>query len=705
MDIIIAGGSHAVFADGNDALRPGDSIASPYPTLRTGLDGNPVVVVNTASEYAYVGRLVVEFDAQGVINTSALDPALNGPIATTDANVAALWGGSDPYAAGTRGGQVQTISNAVQAVINAKDGNVFGFTEVFLEGRRSEVRTQETNLGNLTADANLFVARQLDPTVALSLKNGGGIRAEIGRIAGQPTPEELPPPANPSVNKPEGAVSQLDIENSLRFNNSLTKLSVTAANLERIFEHAVAGSTPTNTPGQFPQIGGAAFSFDLSRPAQVLVTVGSGAGATLSDTAPGGVVGERVRNLVLYNDDGTVADVIVRDGVLQGDPNRVISLVTLNFLANPGANPLLGGDGYPFPAFTIPGSRVDLLNNPALPDGVASFAAKGSEQDALAEYLAARHGTQAKAFDALDLGRAADTRIQNLAFRQDTVGDPYVQVSVGERVSLVQAQRASSGPFDFAFAGGAGDERLVFRDGRDDVDAGAGDDLVFLGAGNDRARGGAGADTLVGEGGDDILLGGLGGDLLYGGLGADWLDGGDGVDTIAYFESAQGVVVRLDIGVGAGGEAAEDRMLAVENVIGSAHGDYLIGDAQANILYGLAGDDWLYGQGGADILVGGAGNDQLFGGAGADDLYGGAGNDVFWFQAADFQAGVFDRIFDFGEAAGNFDFLRFEGLASGITLTAVSGGTLVSTQALGGAGGILVVGLTPGQLADQIIIG
>jgi 2',3'-cyclic-nucleotide 2'-phosphodiesterase (5'-nucleotidase family) len=705
VDIIIAGGSHAVFADGNDALLPGDSIASPYPTLRTGLDGNPVVVVNTASEYAYVGRLVVEFDALGVIDTSALDPALNGPIATTDANVAALWGADNPYAAGARGGQVQAISDAVQAVINAKDGNVFGFTEVFLDGRRSEVRTEETNLGNLTADANLFVARQLDPTVQLSLKNGGGIRAEIGRIAGQPTPQELPPPANPSVNKPEGAVSQLDIENSLRFNNSLTKLSVTAANLERIFEHAVAGSTPTNTPGQFPQIGGAAFSYDLTRPAQVLVTVGSGPGATLSDTAPGGVVGERVRNLVLYNDDGTVADVIVKDGVLQGDPNRVISLVTLNFLANPGSNPLLGGDSYPFPAFTIPGSRVDLLNNPALPDGVASFAAKGSEQDALAEYLAARHDTQAKAFSVLDVGRAEDTRIQNLAFRQDTVGDPYVQVTVGERVTLIQAQRATSGPFDFAFAGGAGDERLVFREGRDDVDAGAGNDLVFLGAGNDRAQGGAGDDTLVGEGGSDILLGGLGGDLLYGGIGADWLDGGAGADTIAYFESAQGVVVRLDIGVGAGGEADQDRMLAVENVIGSRHADYLIGDAQANTLFGLEGDDWLYGQGGNDILAGGAGNDQIIGGAGADDLYGGAGNDVFWFQAADLQAGVFDRIFDFGEAAGNFDFLRFEGVASGITLTAVSGGTLVSTQALGGAGGILVVGVTPGQLADQIIIG
>jgi len=115
---------------------------------------------------------------------------VSGAYATTDATVAQLWTSGDPYADGTRGGEVRQLTNAVQSVIAAKDGNVLGYSNVFLEGRRGEVRTEETNLGNLTADANLFIARQVDPGVMVSLKNGGGIRAEIGTVLGQPAPRE-----------------------------------------------------------------------------------------------------------------------------------------------------------------------------------------------------------------------------------------------------------------------------------------------------------------------------------------------------------------------------------------------------------------------------------------------------------------------------------------------------------------------------------
>ena len=55
---------------------------------------------------------------------------------------------------------MQDITEAVDAVIAAKDGNVFGFTDVYLEGERAFVRSQETNLGNLSADANRPWARR-----------------------------------------------------------------------------------------------------------------------------------------------------------------------------------------------------------------------------------------------------------------------------------------------------------------------------------------------------------------------------------------------------------------------------------------------------------------------------------------------------------------------------------------------------------------
>jgi 2',3'-cyclic-nucleotide 2'-phosphodiesterase (5'-nucleotidase family) len=501
VDVIISAGSHAVFADGTDALRSGDVAREGYPVFRTGADGNPVAITSTSGEYSYVGRLVVDFDANGVLitdpdgsgplQTGGVNPVISGAYATTDATVSQLWTSGDPYADGTRGGEVRQLTNAVQSVIAAKDGNVFGISEVFLDGRRSEVRTEETNLGNLSADANLFVARQIDPSVSVSLKNGGGIRAEIGALLGQPVPSELPPLANPGVGKPNGGISQLDIENSLRFNNALTKLAVTAENLERLFEHAVAAVAPSVTPGQFAQVGGVSFSFDATKTAQVV----NGTTGIVS------TVGQRVQNLVILNDDGSIADTIVSGGVLQGDPARQIKLVTLSFLAD-------GGDGYPLVPYTVPGSRVDLLNNTSLAAGNATFAARGSEQDALAEYVKAVHGTAATAYDVLDVAASGDLRIQNLASRQDTTLIEYVQVFRDGLPRLQQLDRYA-GPvsyLQFETRGSDAGEAMNLR---------ATNDFVNLRGGDDAANGGAGNDVLDGGTGSNFLTGGTGADVFF----------------------------------------------------------------------------------------------------------------------------------------------------------------------------------------------
>ena len=501
VDVIISAGSHAIFADGTDALRQGDTASAGYPVYRTGADGRPVAIVSTSGEYSYVGRLVVTFDSNGVLiadpdgagaqGIGAVDPTISGAYVTDDATVSALWGSANAYADGTRGGEVRQITSQVQTVIAAKDGNVFGISEVFLDGRRSEVRTEETNLGNLSADANLFVARKVDPGVTVSLKNGGGIRAEVGAVLGQPVPSELPPQANAAAGKPQGGVSQLDIENSLRFNNSLTKLAVTAENLERLFEHAVAAVAPGATPGQFAQVGGVSLSFDATKTAQV-VNATTGVVST---------VGQRVQNLVILNDDGSIADTIVSGGVLQGDPSRQIKLVTLSFLAD-------GGDGYPLLPYTVPGSRVDLLSNPALSAGNATFSAPGSEQDALAEYLKAVHGTAATAYDTLDVAASADLRIQNLALRPDTTTIEYAQV-FRDGLSRLQQFDRYTGPvsyLQFETRGSDAGEAMNLR---------ATNDFVNLLGGDDAANGGAGRDVLDGGTGSNFLTGGTGADVFF----------------------------------------------------------------------------------------------------------------------------------------------------------------------------------------------
>jgi hypothetical protein len=169
VDAILAAGSNTRLGDDTDAAvafpGPAADFAGPYPILATGADGNTTLIVNTDNEYTYLGRLVVAFDGAGNIVTDSLDPAINGAYAATDANVAAAWGVAEAdlattaFAEGTKGEQVADVTEAVQAVINAKDGETWGFTEVYLEGERNIVRNQETKLGNVSADANLGAAR------------------------------------------------------------------------------------------------------------------------------------------------------------------------------------------------------------------------------------------------------------------------------------------------------------------------------------------------------------------------------------------------------------------------------------------------------------------------------------------------------------------------------------------------------------------
>jgi len=408
VDIIVAGGSNTLLADETDTLRVGDTAADTYPLLFDSAAGAPVALVNVDGDYRYLGRLVSVFDLRGELVTGLLDPAVNGAFATDETGLGNV-GNPAPLA------PVEDLSDALTAVLAARDGNIFGSASVFLDGRRSQVRTEETNLGNLTADANLALARTLDPAVQVSIKNGGGIRAAIGRIEfppGSTDPDDavfLPTAPNPAAGKEEGDISQFDIQQTLRFDNELVLMDVTAAELKELIEHAVAATEPGATPGQFPQVGGLAFSFDP---------------AGTPRTAPG--TGTRVQSLAVLNAGGGVADVIVENGVVQGDPSRVIRVVTLNFLAN-------GGDGYPFPLQddvaddgcqdpltadpTAP--RCDLVDSGLVATGAADFSPQGGEQDALAEFIAANFA--AMSFDLAETPVAEDERIQNLAERSDTV--------------------------------------------------------------------------------------------------------------------------------------------------------------------------------------------------------------------------------------------------------------------------------------------
>lgn len=408
VDIIVAGGSNTLLADANDTLRPGDTAADTYPLRFTGADGAPVLLVNTDGDYNYLGRLVVGFDADGELIESTLDTGLNGAWAATDENVAQL--------GATENAEVNAIVDAVSAVLVERDGNILGNTSVFLDGRRSEVRTEETNMGNLTADANLWLAAQADPTTSISLKNGGGIRAEIGLIVQPPGTvdpslvEFLPPAANAVTGKESGDISQFDLEQTLRFNNGLVLVTLTATELKDVLEHAVAATEEGATPGRFPQVAGLHFSFDSDMTARE--------GGDVNGAAE--IPGERIRSAALVDANGAVTDIIVQDGVVQGDASRSFRVTVLNFLADCAGEPGSDcGDGYPFNGLAA-ANYVDLVADGSTDPGNADFADPATEQDALAEYLIDQF-SGSNSFDEAETDPTVDERIQNLSFREDTV--------------------------------------------------------------------------------------------------------------------------------------------------------------------------------------------------------------------------------------------------------------------------------------------
>ncbi len=227
-------------------------------------------------------------------------------------------------------------------------------------------------------------------------------------------------------------------------------------------------------------------------------------------------------------------------------------------------------------------------------------------------------------------------------------------------------------------------------------------------------------DVLKGTADEDTMSGLAGNDRLIGSLGEDRIDGGDGSDTVDYRNSEAAISVNLELeqqnGVaGSLSYASGDTLVNVENVMGSAFDDYLVGNGKNNVFTGGGGADQIFG--GSDIsgpysdhdrasyktsseavdvdlrrtgqqfggdaqgdrlhgienlsgsafndrLIGDAGNNVLNGGEGADFLDGGSGTeDIAEYTGS--KAGIdvdLNRIVQHGGAAEGDQLVGFEGV-------------------------------------------
>lgn len=184
----------------------------------------PTVVVQANEWGKYLGRVDVVFDKQGVVLTG--EGQTTGRLIPVDSKVE-----EDPKA--------KEILDPLKKDLEKLISKVEGYAAVMLDGERKNIRSRETNLGNLIADGMLSKAKAVK-NADIAIMNGGGIRQSID----------------------QGDITLGEIRTVMPFGNTLFVLDVSGKQLLEGLENGVSGAKLPDLPGKFPQIAGMKFKWD-----------------------------------------------------------------------------------------------------------------------------------------------------------------------------------------------------------------------------------------------------------------------------------------------------------------------------------------------------------------------------------------------------------------------------------------------------------
>ncbi len=218
--------------------------------------GNEVVLTSTGTKFENIGKLTI---SGGEITTELIETEnYTNTDTTVDAKLAEI---NEAYSAlGNR----KIGESEIELITNDADGNRL-------------VRTTETNLGNLCADAIKTVTK-----ADIAYVNGGGIRAPI----------EI------------GEVSFNDIFSVFPFNNQIVVAEMTGQKIRDMLEMSLMNYPAED--GSFPHVAGLTFSVNKSIPTSV---------KTDENTVFTGVDGEyRVYDIKVLNEDTGEYEPIKLDG-------------------------------------------------------------------------------------------------------------------------------------------------------------------------------------------------------------------------------------------------------------------------------------------------------------------------------------------------------------------------------------------------------
>lgn len=199
-----------------------------YPTVLESASGEPVLVVQASTKTIYLGRLDVEFDADGLLTDWEGDAILLSRYISPDPDISDLIAGlAEPIAA-----------------LRAQP---VGETSIALTGTNPRLcRIEECLLGNMITDA------VLEETGAdIVLQNGGGIRADID----------------------VGEITLGEVLTVLPFGNLISTFELSGADVIATLENSVsriqldADNNPMvdDASGRFMQVAGMRYVFDATQ--------------------------------------------------------------------------------------------------------------------------------------------------------------------------------------------------------------------------------------------------------------------------------------------------------------------------------------------------------------------------------------------------------------------------------------------------------
>ncbi len=297
VDLLIAGTPFQLLANQDTLLVPGDEelVVGPYPTASPDRNGSSVPMVTSAGQYKYLGRVTLEVGPEGSVARIESGELLR------------VAGGTEADAVDQDPLLIQMVVNPVQAFLNQQEQIVVATSEVELRATEAELYTQETNAGNLMADALLARGQALagqfgvaPPEVALF--NAGAL------------------PAN--QNFPVGPFTALEVSQLAPFPSFLTVLDqVSAEQLKALLENGVSQVEQPNA--RFAQISGLTVVWDPNQPPRQVDQDGQ----LLHP-------GSRIREVTSSGG----ASIVTNGNVVPGAPS--LSIATVSFLAG-------GGDQYP----------------------------------------------------------------------------------------------------------------------------------------------------------------------------------------------------------------------------------------------------------------------------------------------------------------------------------------------------------------------